>query len=102
MSRRCATISRLVVLITTGDDLSTLQGKSCTNHINDLTNCLKDTTPRIFGDDTSLTACEKSIDEIELGLSKDLESIRLWLQANKLSLNVAKIVSICSSIHVKD
>ena len=95
-------MSRLVVLITTGDDLSTLHGKSYTNHIKDLTNCLKHTTPRIFADDTSLTACEKSIDEIELGLSKDLESIRLWLQANKLSLNVAKTVSICSSAHVKD
>ena len=30
--------------------------------------------------------------EIELGLNEDLEKIRLWLQANKLSLNVAKTV----------
>ena len=44
----------------------------------------------MFADDTSLTACGKSIDEIELGLNEDLESNRLWLQANKPSLNVAK------------
>ena len=95
-------MSRLVVLIATGDCLSTLHGKSYTNHINDFSNCLKHTTPRIIADNTSLTACEKSINEIELGLREDLESIRLWLQANKLSLNVAKTVSICSSVRVKD
>mgnify|MGYP000076101776 CR=1 FL=1 len=46
----------------------------------------------MFADDTSLTAYGKSIEEIELGLNEDLEKIRLWLQANKLSLNVAKTV----------
>ena len=59
-------------------------------YINDLPNCLKHTTPRMFADDTSLTAYGKSIEEIELGLNEDLEKSRLWLQANKLSLNVAK------------
>ena len=59
-------------------------------YINDLPNCLKQTTPQMFADDTSLTAYGKSIEEIELGLNENLEKIRLWLQANKLSLNVAK------------
>ena len=36
-------------------------------YINDLPNCLKHTTPRMFADDTSLTAYGKSIEEIELG-----------------------------------
>ena len=44
----------------------------------------------MFADYASLTAYGKSIEEIELGLNEDLEKIRLWLQANKLSLNVAK------------
>lgn len=57
-------------------------------YISDLPNCLKHTTPRMFADDTSLTAYGKSFEEIQLGLS--LEKFRLWLQANKLSLNVAK------------
>ena len=44
----------------------------------------------MFADDTSLTVKGKVIDEIELGLKEDLDNIRLWLQANKRSLNVAK------------
>ena len=44
----------------------------------------------MFADDTSLTVKGKIIDEIELGLKEDLDNIRLWLQANKRSLNVAK------------
>ena len=59
-------------------------------YINDLPNCLKHTTPQMFADDTSLTAYGKSTEEIELGLNEDLEKIRLWQQANTLSLNVAK------------
>ena len=44
----------------------------------------------MLADDISITANGKSIDEIELGLNEDLGKIRLWLQANKLSHNVAK------------
>ena len=44
----------------------------------------------MFADDTSLTAYGKGIEEIELGLNEDFEKIRLWLQTNKLSLNVVK------------
>ena len=44
----------------------------------------------MFVDGTSLTAYGKSIEKIELGLNEDLEKIRVWLQANKLSLNVAR------------
>ena len=44
-------------------------------YINDLPNCLKHPTPRMFADDTSLTAYGKSIEEIELGLNKDLEKV---------------------------
>ena len=42
-------------------------------YINDLPNCLKHTTPRVFADDTSLTAYAKSIEEIKLGLNEELE-----------------------------
>ena len=55
-------------------------------YINDLPNCLKHTTPQIFAK-YQLNTLWKRIDEIELGLNKDLEIITLRLQANKLSLN---------------
>ena len=44
----------------------------------------------MFADDISETANAKSIDEIELGFNEDLGNIKLWVQANKLSHNVAK------------
>ena len=45
-------------------------------YINDLPQCLSKTKPRLFADDTNVNA--------------DLENLRKWLIANKLSLNVAK------------
>ena len=45
---------------------------------------------RLFADDTNLTASSHSIADIEIAASSDLENLRHWLIANKLSLNVAK------------
>ena len=55
-------------------------------YINDLPNCLQCTTPRMFADDTNLTAVGETLDEIreKAGLK--------WLCANnKLSLNIGKL-----------
>ena len=59
-------------------------------YINDLPNCLNFTTPRIFADDTSITAFGKTLEDTEIELNNDLINIRNWLTANKLSLNIAK------------
>ena len=59
-------------------------------YINDLPNCLKHTTPRMFADDTSLTAVGKTLNEAEEIANKDLKNIKVWLSSNKLSLNIAK------------
>ena len=59
-------------------------------YINDLPECLKNTRPRPFADDTNLTASSYSIDDIEIAVNSDLENLRNWLMANKLSLNEAK------------
>lgn len=59
-------------------------------YINDLTNCLSCTTSRLFADDTSLTASGKTLNEVEEGVNHDLDKVRKWLTANRLSLNVAK------------
>ena len=59
-------------------------------YISDLPNCLNFTTPRIFADDTSITAFGKTLEDTEIELNNDLINIRNWLTANKLSLNIAK------------
>ena len=59
-------------------------------YINDFPNCLNRTNPRLFADDTNLTAAGESISDVEMAMNSDLEDLRKWLIANKLSLNVAK------------
>jgi hypothetical protein len=59
-------------------------------YINDLPQCLSKTKPRLFADDTNLTAAGESINDVEAAMNSDLENLRKWLIANKLSLNVAK------------
>ena len=59
-------------------------------YINDLPSCLNTTKPRMFADDTNITASGESINEVENAVNLDLENLRKWLTANKLSLNVAK------------
>ena len=61
-----------------------------TIYINDLPNCLKHTTPRMFADDTSLTAAGETLNEVEKRANEDLKNVRNWLSANKLNLNIAK------------
>ena len=44
----------------------------------------------MFADDTTLTACGKSLLEIESKINSDLANVNAWLLANKLSLNLVK------------
>ena len=44
----------------------------------------------MFADDTNLTVSGNSITDLETAVNSDLEKLRKWLIANKLSLNVAK------------
>ena len=59
-------------------------------YINDLPHCLSKTKPRLFADDTNLTASANSMTNLEAAVNSDLENLRKWLITNKLSLNVAK------------
>jgi hypothetical protein len=59
-------------------------------YINDLPACLNKTKSRLFADDTNITASGECLTDIENAVNLDLESLRKWLTANKLSLNVAK------------
>ena len=59
-------------------------------YINDLPNSLRGAVPRMFADDTNLTLSAKTLTELKLALTPELNNLSRWLKANKLSLNVAK------------
>ena len=59
-------------------------------YINDLLNSLRGAVPRMFADDTNLTLSAKTLTELKLALTPELNNLSRWLKANKLSLNVAK------------
>ena len=44
----------------------------------------------MFADNTNLTASGDSVQEVQAAVNSDLENLRKWLIANKLSLNVTK------------
>ena len=60
-------------------------------YINDLPNCLEYSSTRMFADDTTLTTSGKYLNEAESALNSDLDNVKEWLFANKLSLNLVKI-----------
>ena len=44
----------------------------------------------MYADDTSISYSSKNIDELNETLNSDLDSLKQWLEGNKLSLNVIK------------
>ena len=59
-------------------------------YINDLPNCLREASPRMFADDTNITLTAKTLTELKLAITPELSNLNCWLRANRLSLNVAK------------
>ena len=57
---------------------------------NDLPNYLMHPQPRMYADGTSITYASNSVEEIERCVNIDLDRIRTWLAANKLTLNTTK------------
>ena len=55
-------------------------------YINDLPNCLKTSIPAMYADDTSLSVFVESTSDANISL----ESVHVWLTANKLTLNIEK------------
>jgi hypothetical protein len=58
-------------------------------YINDLPECLNQTTPQLFADDTNLSVAGESIEEVELVVNNDLLCVNAWLLANRLTLNAS-------------
>ena len=55
-------------------------------YINDLPNCLRVAAPRMFADDTSITLSAKTVADLKLAVTSELNNLTRWLRANKLSL----------------
>ena len=59
-------------------------------YVNDVPNCLSNSIPALFPDDTNVTTSGSSMEDIQLKLNNELDNLHHWLLANKLSLNVSK------------
>ena len=59
-------------------------------YINDLPECLLNTTSGMYADDTLIYASSASFSELVLKLNHDLENIVKWLSQNKLQLHSEK------------
>ena len=59
-------------------------------YINDLPNCLRDAAPRMFAGDNNITLSAKTVADLKLAVTSELNDLTCWLRANRLSLNVAK------------
>ena len=59
-------------------------------YINDLPNVTNKLFPILFADDTTLLIEGSNIHDIITSLNNELNSLNVWLGANKLSINVSK------------
>ena len=59
-------------------------------HINDLSNCLSFSIPRMYADDTHTTYAGSDLHLIQSSLSHDLEKLSRWLVTDRLTLNATK------------
>ena len=59
-------------------------------YVNDLPNCLDKSCPAMYADDTNLTVCSDSINNLEEALNSEMKNIHQWLLSNKLTLYIEK------------
>ena len=59
-------------------------------YINDLPFCLERCQVTMYADHTSISFTARSINDLNLTMNKELESLQIWLQGNKPSLNILK------------
>ena len=62
-------------------------------YINDLPFALQRTKVTMCADDTSISYSSRSVTDLSKTINSDLEDLSLWLQGNRLTLNVVKTQS---------
>ena len=70
-------------------------------YINDLPQAVQNSTVSMYADDTSLCCQSSDIDQLNEAINNDLKQLDIWLQGNKLSLNVAKTNSMLVATNQK-
>ena len=86
---RCATSSTFIIRcrVPQGPNLGPLLFLL---YVNDLPNCLNQSSAEMYADDTNLTAFSNDLHSLQTILNSELNNIHQWLVANKLTLNVDK------------
>ena len=59
-------------------------------YINDLPQAVRKSTVSIYADDTSLCYQSNDLTRLNGAINSDLKELEIWLQGNRISLNVAK------------
>ena len=59
-------------------------------YINDLPNCSSILTFRIFADDMNVFASARDLKSLEQQINTELKKVKIWCDANKLSINFSK------------
>ena len=60
-------------------------------YVNDLPNCSSVLTLRIFADDTNVFASARDLKSLDQLINTELKKVKLWCDANKLSIKFSKI-----------
>ena len=69
---------------------SSLGPVSFLTYINDLPNCSSPLTFKIFADDTNVFASARDLKTLEQLINNELKNVKIWCDANKLSINFSK------------
>ena len=69
-------------------------------YINDFPSVSKPFMPILFADDTNLFCTGKNLGDIVNEINVEIDKIYSWVKANKLSLNVEKLISCYSRLNV--
>ena len=59
-------------------------------YINDMPDCLQNSNPSLYADDTVISASSHDFDELVAIINADLENIRKWMISNKLQVHPKK------------